>query len=294
MTPRVSVVIPAYNNAKYIRATLQSVLSQDYDDYEVVIADHSSADGTAAVIKEFSHDPRLRILSPTPAGGGAQHNWQRVTDEARGELLKLVCGDDLIDSSLLSRQVQAFDESPELTLCSARRRLIDEDGKTIIASRGVPSRLWGHHPGTEAVRATIRGGTNIFGEPGCVMMRRDALAMIGGWDNTNPYVIDERTCCRVLLVDAEAGRGGFFGSGEALAAFRISSTQWSVRLANSQSDQVAQFHADMLREYPDAVTPSDVRIGNLRARAVAYCRRAVYLGLGFRGVGRRNKVVSHD
>jgi glycosyltransferase involved in cell wall biosynthesis len=53
-SPRVSVVIPAYNNARDIEATLHSVLRQDYDDFEVVIADHSSTDGTADVIARFS------------------------------------------------------------------------------------------------------------------------------------------------------------------------------------------------------------------------------------------------
>ncbi len=282
MAPRVSIVIPAFNNARFIRATLESVFAQDYPDYELVIADHSSADDTEAVIREFSEHSRLHILPPTSRGGGAQHNWQRVTGQAKGELLKLVCGDDLIDPSLLSRQVEAFDRHPDLTLCTVRRRLVDEHGATIIASRGVPTRLVGHHPGADAVRATIRGGTNIFGEPGCVMMRRDALDAIGGWDNTNPYVIDERTYCRVLLEDSKAGRGGFFGIGEPLASFRVSSAQWSVRLAKFQSRQVTGFHADMLHEYPEVVTAADVRIGNLRARALAQCRRVIYRMLSLR------------
>lgn len=282
LSPRVSVVIPAYNNVSYIRNTLESVLNQDYEDYEVVIADHSSADATALVIEQFAGDKRLRILSPTVAGGGAKHNWQRVTQEARGELVKLVCGDDLIDPQLLSRQVAAFDLFPDLTLCAVRRRLVDETGSVIMPSRGIPKKLYGHHQGAKAVRATVHSGTNIFGEPCCIMMRADALQNIGGWDDTNPYVIDERTYCRVLLEDVKAGRGGFFGIEEALASFRVSANQWSVRLAKSQSAQVGEFHNNMHQMYPQVVSDSDVLAGNLQARAMAYGRRAVYFGLGIK------------
>ncbi|MER2138138.1 MAG: glycosyltransferase, partial [Arthrobacter sp.] len=51
MSPRVSIVIPAYNNAAYLQATLESVFAQTYQDYEVVIADHSSVDKTAEIIE---------------------------------------------------------------------------------------------------------------------------------------------------------------------------------------------------------------------------------------------------
>ncbi|BAS09807.1 chondroitin synthase [Arthrobacter sp. Hiyo4] len=66
MSPKVSIVIPAYNNVQYIEETLQSVLNQSFDDYEVVIADHSSIDGTAEVIARFADHPKVRVLPPHP------------------------------------------------------------------------------------------------------------------------------------------------------------------------------------------------------------------------------------
>ncbi|AZS41052.1 Hyaluronan synthase [Microbacterium oxydans] len=68
--PRVSVVIPAYNNAKVIGETIDSVLAQEGVDLELVIADHSSTDGTRAVIEQYESDPRVTLLD-TPSGGGA-------------------------------------------------------------------------------------------------------------------------------------------------------------------------------------------------------------------------------
>lgn len=144
---RVSIVIPAYNNEQYLAATLDSVLNQTYSDYEVVVADHSSTDGTAAVLERYRDRPRMRILEATPAGGGAQRNWNRVSQAASGELVKLVCGDDLVSPELLSRQVAAFERYPSLSLSSCRRAMVDAQGHTIMKSRGVPDSLNGLHPG---------------------------------------------------------------------------------------------------------------------------------------------------
>jgi glycosyltransferase involved in cell wall biosynthesis len=66
---RLSVVVPAYNNADFIADTMRSILQQDYEDFEVIVADHSSTDDTVAVLQKFAGDPRVTLLS-TPAGGG--------------------------------------------------------------------------------------------------------------------------------------------------------------------------------------------------------------------------------
>ncbi|SCQ45000.1 Glycosyl transferase, group 2 [Propionibacterium freudenreichii] len=281
MAPRVSVVIPAFNNADYLEETLRSALTQDYDDYEVVVADHSSTDDTADVIHHFAGDPRLRVLDPTPAGGGAKRNWDRVSQAAHGELIKLLPGDDLIKPDMLSAQVAVFDRYPSVTLCTTRRDLLNDAGKVIMRGRGVPRKLQGLHIGASAVRATVRAGSNLFGEPGCVMLRKAALEAIDWWDGTNSYVIDERSYCRALLADAAIGRGDFYGIPRSLGSFRVSGTQWSVRLATSQAEQVTAFHTDMAKTHPEIISQADLIEGNLRARAMAHARRLVYFALGF-------------
>lgn len=70
MRPRVSVVIPAYRNAKYLALTLDSILAQDFIGYEVIVADHSSDDDTSEVLARYASHPLVRVLSPTPRGGG--------------------------------------------------------------------------------------------------------------------------------------------------------------------------------------------------------------------------------
>ena len=166
MSPKVSIVIPAYNNVQYIEETLQSVLNQTFEDYEVVIADHSSIDGTAEMIARFADNPKVRVLTPTPTGGGAQANWNRVSQAATGEYLKLVCGDDLISPDALELQVKALEDNPGAVIVSSRRDLVDANGRLFLKGRGLQG-VSGRVSGRDAIRATVLAGSNIFGEPAC-------------------------------------------------------------------------------------------------------------------------------
>jgi glycosyltransferase involved in cell wall biosynthesis len=275
VAPRVSIVIPAYNNADYLQETVDSVLAQTFADFEVVIADHSSTDGTWDVMQRYADEPRVRLLR-TEAGGGALRNWNRVSQEARGELVKLVCGDDLLYPTILERQVAELDASPSVVLVASPRDVVDADSRPVVRDHGVSgARL--AMSGAAAVRRTVRSGTNIFGEPGCVLMRRADLEAVGWWDSRWPYLIDETTYAKVLL------RGDFASVGpKALAGFRISDSQWSVRLAGEQASAAAGFHRWVLEAHPGVVSRADVRLGDLMARAKALSRRLVYLYLGRR------------
>ena len=87
--PRISVCIPAYNAVAYLRAAVRSVLDQTYQDFEIVIVDDASRDGTMDSIRDLS-DPRIRRFSnPSNLGGGA--NWDRAVERSHGRLIKLLC-----------------------------------------------------------------------------------------------------------------------------------------------------------------------------------------------------------
>lgn len=272
--PLVSIVIPAYNNADYLADTMISVLGQSYRNLEVIVSDHASTDGTWAVMESFQSDPRVTLLR-TEGGGGALRNWNRVSQAATGSLIKLVCGDDLLYPTIVEDQVRALLEEPTAVLAASARDIVDADGAPVIKNRGLAG-LTGVHDGTTAVRKTITQGTNIFGEPGCVLMRRSALEDIGWWDSRWPYLIDEATYCRVLLL------GRFVGVPGSLAGFRISAGQWSVRLMNDQAKQATGFHDWMAQSRPDVVSATDRVIGNVRARMLAQVRRLAYAWLGRR------------
>ena len=274
LTPRVSVVVPSFNNASFIEATMDSILAQSFEDFELVVADHSSVDGTWELLQHYRTDPRVRLLR-TEAGGGAPRNWERVTAAAGGQLLKLVCGDDIIYPDCLRMQVEAMDANPEVVLVAAQRDLIDARGAILMSRRGLAG-LTGRVAGRMAARRTVVVGANIFGEPACVLIRRKTLQDAGGWDGRHPYVIDEATYVNVLL------RGDFFGIDRSLAAFRLSSSQWSVHLAREQSHQVIGFHHRLAGAASGLLSRTDLFRGDARARGMAYSRRLAYLWVGRR------------
>ena len=98
-TPFFSIIIPTYNRAGLIGATLRSVLAQDYAEFEILVVDDGSTDNTAEVVAAFA-DPRLRYLAKENAERGAARNYG--LDRARGEYALFLDSDDLLHSSHLS------------------------------------------------------------------------------------------------------------------------------------------------------------------------------------------------
>ncbi len=274
MSPRVSVVVPTFNNAQFVEATMESILASTFTDFELLVADHSSTDGTWEVLQRFAADPRVTLWQ-TPAGGGAAANWSAVTERAQGEFVKLVCGDDLLYPTCLREQVDAMDSHPKVVLVCARRDLIDADGTQLAGGRGM-ARISGLHEGRAAIRRTVRAGTNLFGEPASVLIRRGDLEAVGGWWADHPYVIDEATYALVLL------RGDLYAVPRSLAAFRISAGQWSVELADQQAAQVVAFHDALAHRAPGLLSRADLRRGRAMATGLGQARRLVYFALRLR------------
>jgi len=266
-SPLLSVVIPAYNNGAVIAETLRSVLDQQDIDFELIVADHSSTDDTRAVVESFLDDPRVTLLD-TPTGGGAPRNWNRVTDAARGELIKLVCGDDVLLPGTLARQARIL-TTTDAVLTACRRNIIDANGKILFSGWGLRG-LQRSMTGAEAIRRATRAGSNLFGEPASVMMRTESLRDAGSWMDTFPYLIDQASYSRVLMT------GNFEPDPEVGATFRMSATQWSVALVKEQSSQAQGFHRWLHDTYPESVKASDVAIGNARAALMARARRLSY------------------
>ena len=95
MKPLVSVCIPAYNNAAYIKETIDSILSQTYENLELVICDDNSKDNTAKVIEGIK-DERIKFYK-NEKNLGMSGNWNHCLSKCSGEFIKLICADDMLD-----------------------------------------------------------------------------------------------------------------------------------------------------------------------------------------------------
>jgi glycosyltransferase involved in cell wall biosynthesis len=129
--PRVSVGLPVYNGQVYLAETISSILSQDFEDFELIIADNCSTDNTIDLVRSFAaNDDRVRLLR-SDKNVGAARNYNRLVHVARGELFKWAGYDDLLSSSYLTECVGALDARPEAVLAFPSTVIIDGDGARV-------------------------------------------------------------------------------------------------------------------------------------------------------------------
>ncbi len=126
--PRLSVGLPVYNGEDYLAESLESLLGQTYEDFELIISDNASTDGTAGICRRYAkQDSRIRYFrQPSNLGCNPNHNF--VFEQARGELFKLASDDDLYARDLLKRCVDLLDERPDCVLAHSWSVLIDASG----------------------------------------------------------------------------------------------------------------------------------------------------------------------
>jgi glycosyltransferase involved in cell wall biosynthesis len=126
--PRVSIAIPVYNGARFLSATIESILSQTYPDFELIICDNASTDATGKICQAFvQRDSRVRYYrNEQNIGWAGNHN--KVIDLAHGVYFKWAAHDDLLDPTFIEKCVRVLDEDPEVVLCYPRTQFIDERG----------------------------------------------------------------------------------------------------------------------------------------------------------------------
>ena len=129
--PRVSIAVPTYNCEKYITQSLASLLGQSYGDFELVISDNASNDGTEAVCRHFAaQDKRVRYVRRTENIGGPG-NFRYVFSLCSGEYHKWSTADDYWHPEFLKEAVAVLDQKPDVVLCYPKTRKIDLDGATL-------------------------------------------------------------------------------------------------------------------------------------------------------------------
>ncbi len=185
-TPKVSVIIPAYNAMDYLPESLNSVFIQTFEDYEVIVVDDGSQDDIktwAATVQ----DPRFRLVSQKNRGlAGARNTGIR---EARGEYLALLDADDCWHKTKLQKQVQVLDSNPSVGLVYCWMKLVDPLGTS--TGRLVKS----FQSGMVWKELLIR---NCVGSGSTPMIRKVCFDKVGDFDeNLGSYMEDRDMWLRI-------------------------------------------------------------------------------------------------
>ncbi len=167
--PKITVVIPVWNGERFIRRTIDSILAQDMPDFELLVIDDGSTDGTAMILEEYSKDPRIRIHAQANQGlVGTRNAGLRM---ASCEMLAFIDADDLAAPSRLSRQYEHLRSHPSVAVLGSHVQCIDEEGR--------PLRVLHYPTGPAEVAATLARHCAVA-QP-AVMIRRSAALAVGGY-----------------------------------------------------------------------------------------------------------------
>lgn len=259
---RVSVCIPTYQGAAFLGQAIDSVLAQGLQDFELLVIDDGSTDGSDALARSYT-DPRLRYLR-NPANLGPEGNWNRCLAEARGDYIKILPQDDVLAPGCLQRQVDILerDGGQRYALVFSARTVIDGKGRPLL------QRAYRRHSGQVAAallrRHCVRRGTNLVGEPGAVLFRRSLSQRIGGFCGDIGYVIDLDYWLRLLA------HGDAYFIAEPLVSFRISAGSWSVAIGKRQGAEFRRFLHKI------GASGMDLMLGSLMARLNNWLRLMFY------------------
>jgi glycosyltransferase involved in cell wall biosynthesis len=152
--PRLTVGLPVYNGEEYLAESLDALLGQTFEDFELIISDNASTDGTAGICRHYARqDSRIRYLRQ-PRNIGAAPNHNVLVRQARGELFKWAASDDLYARDLMARCVAALDEYPQVVLAHSLSAIID--------GTGTATKLVRYPVRTSAPRAPDRFASMLF------------------------------------------------------------------------------------------------------------------------------------
>jgi glycosyltransferase involved in cell wall biosynthesis len=172
--PIVSIITPTYNHERFIGQCIESVLSQTFSDWEMIIVDDESTDATKSVIRNYV-DRRITYIRQEHVGPyRMSETYNRALDRAGGEFIAILEGDDLWPCYKLERQLPLLDDRPDAVACYGRAGTIDDSGNPL-----------GFYPSPQL--ATTYATTREFilrqswVQPVTVLIRRDALMKIGGF-----------------------------------------------------------------------------------------------------------------
>lgn len=272
--PRISVVIPVYNALPYVEETFRAVLRQTVPDWELILVDNGSTDGSSPLLRrlvEAVNDPRVRIVT-NAVTLPAPENWNVGLRHARCEYLKLICADDIPTDDCLERQARVLNDHPKVSVVAGARIIINSRGRVMFRRSGI--RRTGIHPGRDMIRRCIMSGTNIIGDPVNVMWRRSAMEKVGFFDPTVVYCTDIEYWLRLMSV------GDLFYDTQPVGYYRIHAKAAATGLAGVT---VRDFlHTARLQEARGSVSLSklDLRIIATKSRFKSLLRQMIYRLLG--------------
>ncbi len=177
MKPAISVIMAVRNEATFVRQAIASILSQSFRDFELIIIDDDSTDGTAEILASFQDSRLIVNRSAQPRGLAASLNIGLA--QSKGQYIARMDADDLCEPTRLEEQIAYMERSPQLGLVGSWYVIIAEDGRPLVRKR-LPT-------GTCLQHSLLEGNPFCHGS---VMFRRDVVERVGSYRTEFLYAQD--------------------------------------------------------------------------------------------------------
>jgi glycosyltransferase involved in cell wall biosynthesis len=222
--PKVSVCIPTYNRANLLPYAVNSVLSQTYTDFELIICDDGSIDNTSEIVSQWN-DSRIRYIKQ-PVNGGRSRNMRSGFEAACGTYFIKFDDDDAITPQFLEKTVAVLDAQPMVDFVCTNHWIINQNNERIESATKENSSKWGKDKLQEGVIPDLMKETFIKQslQVGSTLFRRNCLAAID-------YMRPQADGCEdfdLLVRLAIAGKQGYFLP-EFLMEYRFHGGQTSLK-----------------------------------------------------------------
>ncbi len=187
MDPKITVIIPTYNSARFLPAAIQSVLDQTRKDVEILILDDASTDNTHEVLSPFLKDSRVRLVSH-PHNIGITANRNYGLSIAKGEYIAMLDSDDVwLDSCKLERQIEILETHPHIAIVGTHAKIIDEHGSTLGTIT--------HKSADRSIRASMMFRNQFI--QSSILIRKSILEDVGYYDEHMPIWEDYELWLRI-------------------------------------------------------------------------------------------------
>lgn len=205
--PKVSVIIPNYNHGKFLKKRIESVLNQTFNDFELIILDDCSTDGSKAIIKEYENAAVVKnIIFNEINSGSPFKQWELGIECARGEWIWIAESDDYADERFLESLLSALPKNHNVGLIYCDSVIVSKDefsGQRFssLKNKRFDTTRWSfsyHNNGVDEIENYLLPGGTI-NNSSAVLFNKDVLQTSNPFDLSLKYVGDKYAFIKVLM-----------------------------------------------------------------------------------------------
>ena len=208
----VSVCVPTYNGALYIRDAIESILNQTVVPQEIIVSDSGSSDGTVNIIRDYAGRTRAKLIILPTKTPGMVANWNSTIRAASGKYIKFLFQDDLLHSNCLEEMLKVGERDERIGLVFSQRKLLIEPSaeddaftKWLLTQQDLSAALGELktiQPGSSLLRSQdfLHEPLNKIGEPTAVLIRTSVLREVGLFNEKMRQLVDMEMWVRIMAV----------------------------------------------------------------------------------------------